>query len=162
LDPRAARYRSLTAARGCGRRARALLALRRVAELLSADRGLVHGAALDDSEDGHPLEVLAARPGVLLAAAGAGAGARGSGARVRPRGDGHGARVGAELEAAAREFIERPLVLEKDDLAVGLAAQLQPDAQLVHRGIADVLALFVDATLAVRRADRDAALADRG
>src|SRR5512134_163999 len=143
-----------------GREGLALFALRFVVELLAADGRLVHQAALGDREDCHALLVLAGGLGVALGAACARARAAGRGLCRSARRDRHRGGLRAELEIAAGEFVERPLVLEEDDLAVRLAAELQPDGELRHRGVADVGALRVHAAGAVRAADADAALAD--
>jgi hypothetical protein len=67
----------------------------------------------------------------------------------------------AELEAAARELVAGALVLEEDDLAVGLAAELEADGDLRHGRVAHLAPVHVHAARAVRAADADAALADR-
>ena len=56
--------------------------------------------------------------------------------------------------------VQGGLVLEEYDLAVGLAAELQADGDLGHRGRADQLALLEDLAIAVGAAYPDAALAD--
>src|SRR5215831_14029847 len=98
---------------------------RLVAELLSADAGFVHEAALGHGEDRHALVVLAGRGRVLLATARTRARPGRSGLRTRRGGDGDGVDVRPELEVAADELLQRALVLEEDDLAVAFAAELQ-------------------------------------
>src|SRR5262245_7113252 len=115
-------------------------------ELLPGDRGLVHHAALGDGEDRHALLVAAFDVGGGAADALAGGGAAGAGLRRRAGRDRDRARLGAEFELAFGEVVERALVLEEDDLAEQLAAQLGAHRQLRHRGVADVLAALVDAT----------------
>src|SRR5262249_53743051 len=60
------------------------------------------------------------------------------------------------------ELIERALILEEDDLAETLAADLEPDVHLCHGHIADVDPLPEHAASAVRTADDETALADAG
>src|SRR5208283_5347350 len=139
----------------------ALALFRRVGEFLSGNSCLIHQAALGNREHRHALLVVARGRRVLLAAARTRGRAAGAGACRGARGNGDRADVSAEGESAGGEFIERPLILEEDDLAVGLAARLQTDAQLRHRCVADVLALLVDLARAVGRADQESALADR-
>ena len=52
--------------------------------------------------------------------------------------------------------------MKEDDLAVGLAAGLESDAELIQRGVADVGTMFEYTTAAVRATDDQAAFADRG
>src|SRR6202042_1974134 len=87
---------------------------RLVLELLPADACFVHQATLGHGERRHALVVAAGRGGVLLAAAGARRRAGGAGAGVGRGGNRDGAGFGAELEVAAREFLERALVFEED------------------------------------------------
>src|SRR5690606_33135598 len=72
----------------------------------------------------------------------------------------HCGSIDAEFEISAGEFLERPLILEKDDLAERLAARLQADAELRDGGVAHVLAFSVDAALTVRAAYAKARFAD--
>jgi hypothetical protein len=100
-------------------------------------------------------------PGIL---AGRRPGGRGTGARLCLRAGRDGNRGGlcAELELAAGEGAVGALVLEEDDLAVGLPAELQADAELLHRSRAGHHAGAVHLPLAVGAADAHAALADGG
>ena len=127
-------------------------------------RGLVHEAALGDREDGHALRGSRRRwqasflPPLAPAVAAPPVPAEAEAPAVIAT----ASRLRAELEVAARELVEGALVLEEDDLAVGLPAELQADGHLGHLHVADDLALLVDAAGAVGAADADAALADRG
>src|SRR4029077_19454293 len=136
------------------------LGLGRIAEFLTGDRGLVHGAALDDREDRKTLVVPSRGAGVFLAAAGAGTGAGGAGARPGGGRDGDRVHVRSELEVAPGEGIKGGLVLEEHDLAVRLTAGLKTDTQLIHRRIPRVRAVSVAVAPPMRRADHKAALAD--
>ena len=83
-----------------------------------------------------------------------------SGAGSRRGLDRNGLDSGVELEVATREIIEGAFVFEEDDLAERLTACLQPDAELIHRHIADVLALLVGVPCAMSCTDAQAAFAD--
>src|SRR5258706_4434404 len=135
--------------------------LRPVAELLGARARLVHQAALGDGEDRHAVVEVACGLGVARRAARPDPGTAGGRLRRGRRGDRHRARLRAELEMAAGEFVEGALVLEEDDLAVRLAAELRAHGELGHRRIADVPSVDIDAARAVRGAKDAAALADR-
>src|SRR6185436_16249240 len=106
----------------------------------------------------HALLVASRRLRVLLARTGAGGGPGGGRLRRGPGGDRHGRGLSAELEAAAREVLERALVLEEDDLAVRLAAELEPHGDLRHGHVAHVRTVRVRAAGAVGAADAEAAL----
>ena len=73
--------------------------------------------------------------------------------------DRHCLGAGTKLEVAARELLERALVLEEDDFAVTRPADLQADRRLRHRAVADVLALRVEPAAAVRAPDDEVAQA---
>src|SRR5262245_9452528 len=153
----------MTGERSTGVRARApgaLLLL--VPELLPADRGLVPEPALDGGEHRHALLVAARGLRVLRARARTRARAARRGLCGGARRDRDRGRLRAECELAARELLVGALVLEEDDLAVGLAAELEAHCDLRHGRIAWVAAVLVHAARAVRAADADAALADRG
>src|SRR5690348_6964771 len=128
--------------------------------LLTRQRGLVQSTALHDGEDCHAAVIPATGRGVFLPRAGVTAGAVGSGLAPRGGGDGDDPHAGIELEVAVGEFIEGAPVLEEHDLAVTLAAGLEPDTDLRQRGISNPLAVLVDAALAVSPADDKSALAD--
>src|SRR5262249_31937262 len=132
------------------------------AELLTRHGGLVHGTTLDDGEYRDALVVLAGGLGILHTAARTSVGTFGTGAGAGGPGNCQRIDVGSELEVALGEFIEGALILEEDDLAVGLAASLQADTQLRHRGVPDVGAVLIDMAVAVRATHDEAALADRG
>src|SRR4029077_2226609 len=138
------------------------LGLGRIAEFLTGDRGLVHGAAFYDREDRKTLVVPARGAGVLLAAAGTGTSAGGARARSGGGRDGDRVDVRSELEVAPGEGIKGGLVLEEHDLAVRLTAGLKTDPQLLHRRIAHVRAVSVDVAAPMRSANHKAALADGG
>src|SRR3569832_1938292 len=93
--------------------------------VLPAERGLVHGATLDNAEHGHALLIPAGGGCILLGHAGGCRGARRAGLDRCAGSDQHRAGAGTEFEVVAREFVERRLVLEEDDLAVRLAASLE-------------------------------------
>src|SRR5437870_2386767 len=135
--------------------------MRLVAELLSSDGRLVHQAALCHGERRHAPPVIANRCSVPLAAAGA----RGRTRRARLGVGGGGYRndgsICAEFEVTAGEFLQRALVLEEDDLAVGLATELKANRNLRHRRVTDDLALSIHAAAAISAADHDAPLPDR-
>ena len=59
------------------------------------------------------------------------------------------------------EFVEGPLVLKKDNHAVGLPSQLQPNGQLRHRGIADMLAVNENPAATPGAADTHTGAANR-
>jgi hypothetical protein len=61
---------------------------------------------------------------------------------------------------AGTELAEGALILEEHDLAEGLTARLEADADLCERGVADMTPLHIDAPLAARAADPERALAD--
>src|ERR1700690_1904101 len=133
-----------------------------IGEFLSGHRGFVHEPAFGNSENGHAFLVPARGRRVLLAAARSrGGGALGAGARRGAGGNGDRAHIAAEAEVARRKFTQGSLVLKENDFAVSLAAQLQSDADLGHRCIADVLALLINAATAVSAADADSAFPDR-
>src|SRR5262245_37723517 len=96
-----------------------------VTELLPATARFVHQAAFRHREDRHAVLVGAGRRGMVLGRARPRAGPAGRRLCRCARSDGHGARLRAELEGAARELVEGLLVPEKDDLAERLAAQLR-------------------------------------
>src|SRR5579863_8883446 len=87
-------------------------------------------------------------------------GSRRSGVRGSPGGYRDGADARSEFEIAGRECVERSLVLEKDDLAIGLTTRLRADAELIHRRLADEPSPGVDATIAMRATDHESAFAD--
>src|SRR5215472_1260428 len=134
-----------------------------MAELLTGHGCLGHGATFDDREHRRALVVpTGARRCLIVTLTGASTGA-GRARAARGCGlDGNGAHAGVELVTSRSKFVERPLVLEEDDLAVTLAADLQPNADLRHRGVTHVLATLVDAASAVRTANDQTAFADRG
>ena len=82
------------------------------AELLSADAGFVHQAALGDGEDGDAVLVRCVYGG--------------------PGGNSDGTRLGVELEVPALELVQRFLGLEGDELTVGLTAELKADGYLAQ------------------------------
>src|SRR5215467_5715483 len=135
--------------------------MRLVAELLAVDARLVHQASLCDGEGRHPLLVSTSRRSVLLAATDARGGARCARLGTRGGGDRNGGSICAEAEVTAGELLERSLILEEDDLAVSLAAELQTHAELGQRRVADVFPLFVHAALAKSTAYPHTPLADR-
>src|SRR6185312_1261103 len=105
--------------------------------LLTCEGGLVQGAALHDGEDCHAAVVLATGRRVFFARAGITAGAMGSRLATGGSGDRDDAHAGIELEVAVGEFVECAPVLEEHDLAVTLAAGLEPDTDLGQRGVAN-------------------------
>src|SRR6185369_5771763 len=129
-------------------------------ELLAAYRCVGHQAAFRDREYGYALVVGARRGGVFLASAGACARSGCSGFRSCGSSNCDGADARSELEIAGGEFVERTLVLEKDDLAICLTTGLQADAELGHRRFANDLALLVDVPVAMRATDAEARLAN--
>src|ERR1700682_4667530 len=131
-----------------------------VGELLTGNRRLNHRTALGNRKDGHAFVVLARGGCVLLAPAGACAR---SGRADLPRGGSSNrdrTHVGAELEVLPSEFLERSPILKENDHAVSLTTRLETDAQLRHRGVTDVLAVFIDTTLAVCTPDYQPSLTD--
>src|SRR6185437_2094784 len=60
-----------------------------------------------------------------------------------------------------RELIESALIGEENHLAVGLAAGLQTDAQLIQGGVPGVHAVDIDTAVAVGSPYDESALADR-
>jgi hypothetical protein len=143
-----------------GRRSPRLYGL--VREFLAADGGLIHQAAFGDREYRHSVRI-APPHGFRIFAAGARAcrsagGARSSRCPCRNR---NGRRLYAEFEFTGCELVERTLVFEEDDLAVGLTTQLSPNRELGHRGIADMSTTDVDPAMAVGAADDVAAFPNR-
>src|SRR5262249_2069597 len=136
--------------------------LRRVLELLPADRDPGHCAALHDDEGSHALVVLAFGGRVVLPSARPGAGACRTGARSGCSGDGDRGRVRTKFEIALGELIEGAPISEEVDRAETRAADLEPDVHLCQGHIADVDPLPKHAAGAVRPADDEAALADAG
>jgi copper homeostasis protein (lipoprotein) len=132
-----------------------------VIELLPADARLVHEPALGHRKRCHALVVLADSLGVVPSSTCASRRARRRGLGTGSGGNGDRGRFCAELEVAAREFLERTLILEEDDLAVGLASKLESDRDLRHGRVPDVLALFVYPTSSIGAANAHAALAYR-
>jgi hypothetical protein len=61
---------------------------------------------------------------------------------------------------ATLELIERSLVLEENDLAVGFGAGLKTRADEIHRGISGKHATRINATLSMSRAHDEAGAAD--
>jgi len=133
-----------------------------VAELLPAHAGFVHQPALGEREDRHAVLVGAGHFGGVATDIPAGAGAAGRRLRRHACGHRHRGDLRTELEFTAGKLVECTLVLEEDDLAEGLAAQLRTDSDLRHRGISDIGPLFVHAALAVRTADDSPGFADGG
>src|SRR5262249_15582596 len=89
---------------------------------------------------------------------------RASGRARRDRGTGrdrHRAGFTAKFEIATGEFIEGAFVLEEDDLAEDLTAELQAYADLIHRAFADQLVADIYVPGTMRTTDADTALADR-
>src|SRR5271165_273830 len=141
---------------------RSISLARCVAEFLAGDGRGVHETALGDGEHRHALLIIVSRRGgVLLPAARPGRRTRRTRACRSTRRDRHGADTGGKLERARCELIERALVLEKNDLTVGLAAGLEAHAHLSHGRIAHDLAVHEHPALAARTADDEAAFAYR-
>ena len=61
---------------------------------------------------------------------------------------------------AGAELAEGALILEEHDLAEGLPACLEADAELRERGVSDMASLHIDATRTARAADPERALTD--
>src|SRR5262249_34520129 len=144
----------------CDAALKGLLRLRRlVGELLARNGGLEHRAAFHDREHREPLVILAHGGRILPPAARTSIGTRRADLRACSRGDRNGTDIRTHLEVAARELLERPLILEKDDLAVRLSAGLQPHTHLRDRAVANVLAVLVHTPAAMRSTHHEAALA---
>src|SRR5688572_2298980 len=116
--------------------------LRLEAELLAADARLEHQAARAHGENGDALRVVRGLRHALFE----------SDRRCARR----------NLVVAALEVIERGLVLEEYDLAVGLAAELQADGDLRHAAGADGGAALEDGAIASGTAEADGALGNLG
>lgn len=107
--------------------------------------------------------MVRARPGSVAFAATDAGGAAGCGRGSRCAG-GNGDRgcLRAELKVTAGEFIQRPLVLEKNHLAVRLTAEVKTHCQLRHCGVADVSPLLINPAFAHGTANPRAPFPDGG
>lgn len=129
-------------------------------EVLPRDVGGVHESALRYCEHRHAFLIGTGRPCMALAAARFGRSAARARARGRACGDRNRAGAGGKFECARFEFIQRPLVLKKDDLAIGFAACLKSDADLTHGGIADVTSMRIYTAFAECSAHAERAFTD--
>ncbi len=129
--------------------------------LLSCECGLVHQATLRNGEHREASIKLARCGGVPFAATHAGTSAGRTSGRACSGRDGDRAHTRTEGELAAGEFVERALILKKDDLTVGLATRLKADAELSESDVADIATLLVDTTAPARATESEAAFADR-
>jgi len=131
-------------------------------EFLAGDGGGVHKTAFGDGEHGHAGLIIAVGGGIRRRTAGLRGGAIGTDAGGRAGRDSYGAGAGGKFEFPGLELIEGVLILEENDLAIGLAAGLKADAQLGHGGVADQSVMYIDMALASGAADHEAAFADGG
>src|SRR5260221_897868 len=134
---------------------------RRELELLSGDGHLSHETAIADHEGHHALHIFPAGGGVVLTSARGGIGTSGPGAGRSTGGDRHDTGIRPELEGSGSKLIESPFIFEENNLAEGLAARLEADAELRHRDVAVPFATDVDTAFAMCAADDKGALAHR-
>src|ERR1700730_15417842 len=130
-------------------------AQRFIRELLAGDVGGEHEPALRDREDRHAGLIVAVRGGIRRRATRVRRGAIRTDAGRRACGNGDGTCTGVEFEFTRFEFIQIALSFEKNDLAIRLAAGLEPNAQLRHRRVADESVMHIHVTLASCAADNE-------
>jgi hypothetical protein len=129
--------------------------------VLPSNVGGVHESALRYREHRHALLIDTGRPRVPLAAARFGRSAARARARGCACGDRNRACAGGKFKCARFEFIQRALVLKKDDLSIGFAACLESDAHLTHGGVAYVTSMRIYTAFAECSAHAERAFTDR-
>ena len=134
-----------------------------VVELLSSNRRLEHQAAFCHSKDKHTRVIAGCScRRVILAATGTCRAAGGRGLGTGTGCNGYYICICAELKVSTGKFIKGTLVLEKNDLAESLSAQLKADAALGYGCVSNICTLFIDMSIAIGAADNESSFSDGG
>src|SRR6185437_3762151 len=112
------------------------------ADVLAIQRCISHQTALVVDEDFHAIAELCGSSCAGL--------------------EGNGRNIGAKRQAIVLEFLECVLVLEDDQLFIGLSTGQGTNRRLIDRGIADHLAIGINDSAAKGATDHETAFADIG